>query len=68
MANNPTIISMREAQLLWPDTNIDCLVSIGSGSVPTKVTAYQNCVVNEPLLHSIDFTSYCRHEKAVGDI
>ncbi|PPD98887.1 hypothetical protein GOBAR_DD04101 [Gossypium barbadense] len=58
MANNPTIISMREALLLWPDTKIDCLVSVGSGSVPTKVTAYQNCVVNEPLLHSIDFTSY----------
>ncbi|TYI09624.1 hypothetical protein ES332_A09G086100v1 [Gossypium tomentosum] len=36
MANNPTIISMREAQLLWPDTKIDCLVSVGSGSVPTK--------------------------------
>ncbi|TYI64380.1 hypothetical protein E1A91_D09G084500v1 [Gossypium mustelinum] len=36
MANNPTIISMREALLLWPDTKIDCLVSVGSGSVPTK--------------------------------
>ncbi|XVE51140.1 hypothetical protein DITRI_Ditri02bG0015200 [Diplodiscus trichospermus] len=36
VANNPTIFSIREAQLLWPDTKIDCLVSIGSGSVPTK--------------------------------
>ncbi|PQQ16021.1 phospholipase A I isoform X2 [Prunus yedoensis var. nudiflora] len=37
VANNPTIFSIREAQLLWPDTRIDCLVSIGCGSVPTKV-------------------------------
>ncbi|KAJ8459055.1 hypothetical protein OPV22_031981 [Ensete ventricosum] len=36
VANNPTIFSIREAQLLWPDTRIDCLVSIGCGSVPTK--------------------------------
>lgn len=37
MANNPTIFAIREAQLLWPDTKIDCLVSIGCGSVPTKI-------------------------------
>ncbi|XP_057536725.1 phospholipase A I-like [Amaranthus tricolor] len=37
LANNPTIFAIREAQLLWPDTKIDCLVSIGCGSVPTKV-------------------------------
>ncbi|KAE8731010.1 Phospholipase A I [Hibiscus syriacus] len=36
LANNPTIFSTREAQLLWPDTKIDCIVSIGSGSLPTK--------------------------------
>ena len=37
VANNPTIFAIREAQLLWPDTRIDCLVSIGCGSVPIKV-------------------------------
>ncbi|GAB4826615.1 Phospholipase A I [Ancistrocladus abbreviatus] len=37
VANNPTIFAIREAQLLWPDTKIDTLVSIGCGSVPTKV-------------------------------
>ncbi|CAI8611456.1 unnamed protein product [Vicia faba] len=37
VANNPTIFAIREAQLLWPDTKIDTLVSVGSGSVPTKV-------------------------------
>ncbi|XVE87814.1 hypothetical protein DITRI_Ditri19aG0018500 [Diplodiscus trichospermus] len=36
VANNPTIFSIREAQLLWPDAKIDCLVSIGCGSVPAK--------------------------------
>ncbi|KAL0321142.1 UNVERIFIED_CONTAM: Phospholipase A I [Sesamum radiatum] len=36
VANNPTIFAVREAQLLWPDAKIDCLVSIGCGSVPTK--------------------------------
>lgn len=40
VANNPTIFAMREAQLLWPDTKIDTLVSIGCGSVPIKVVAY----------------------------
>ncbi|KAL2339170.1 hypothetical protein Fmac_013616 [Flemingia macrophylla] len=37
VANNPTIFAIREAQLLWPDTKIDCLVSIGCGSVRTRV-------------------------------
>ncbi|KAK6932336.1 Leucine-rich repeat [Dillenia turbinata] len=37
VANNPTIFAVREAQFLWPDTRIDCLVSIGCGSTPTKV-------------------------------
>ncbi|XP_038894620.1 phospholipase A I isoform X2 [Benincasa hispida] len=37
VANNPTIFAIREAQLLWPDTRIDCLVSIGCGSTPMKV-------------------------------
>ncbi|KAI8001414.1 Phospholipase A I [Camellia lanceoleosa] len=37
VANNPTIFAIHEAQLLWPDTKIDCLVSIGCGSVPIKV-------------------------------
>ncbi|KAH9616106.1 hypothetical protein KSS87_023938 [Heliosperma pusillum] len=37
VANNPTIYAIREAQLLWPDTKVDCLVSVGCGSVPTKV-------------------------------
>ena len=37
MANNPTIFGIREAQLLWPDARIDCLVSVGSGSTPMKV-------------------------------
>lgn len=40
VANNPTVFAMREAQLLWPDTRIDTLVSIGCGSVPTKVVAF----------------------------
>ena len=39
VANNPTIFAMQEAKLLWPDARIDCLVSIGCGSVPTKVNA-----------------------------
>ncbi|XP_024394241.1 phospholipase A I isoform X2 [Physcomitrium patens] len=36
VANNPTIIALREAQLIWPDTQVDCLVSVGCGNVPTK--------------------------------
>jgi hypothetical protein len=37
LANNPTIIAIREAQLLWPDVQIGCLISIGCGNLPTKV-------------------------------
>ncbi|XP_012444889.1 phospholipase A I isoform X3 [Gossypium raimondii] len=36
VANNPTVFSLREAQLLWPDTKIDCIVSIGCCSLPIK--------------------------------
>jgi hypothetical protein len=49
VANNPTIFAIREAQLLWPDTRIDSLVSIGCGSVPTKV----NHIGHHPLIHNI---------------
>ncbi|XP_051133924.1 phospholipase A I-like isoform X2 [Andrographis paniculata] len=37
VANNPTIFALREAQLLWPDAKVDCLVSIGCGSTPPKI-------------------------------
>ncbi|KAJ3670425.1 hypothetical protein LUZ60_010749 [Juncus effusus] len=36
VGNNPTIFAIREAQVLWPDTKIECLVSVGCGSVPAK--------------------------------
>lgn len=52
MANNPTIFAIREAQLLWPDTKIDTLVSIGSGSVPTKVTNLCFIICNN-MLHLV---------------
>jgi hypothetical protein len=60
VANNPTIFAIREAQLLWPDTKIDCLVSIGCGSVPTKVNNL--CFKSNNILHLEkkikDFGSY----------
>ncbi|KAL3136744.1 hypothetical protein ABBQ38_005460 [Trebouxia sp. C0009 RCD-2024] len=33
-ANNPTGLALQEALRLWPHTPVDCLVSLGSGSVP----------------------------------
>ncbi|OMP08657.1 hypothetical protein COLO4_06246 [Corchorus olitorius] len=36
VANNPSIFTIREAQLLWPDTKIDGLVSISCGSFTYK--------------------------------
>lgn len=33
-ANNPAMLALQQARLLWPDTQIECLVSIGSGTVP----------------------------------
>ena len=33
VANNPAVVAVKEARLLWPDTPIDCLVSLGAGEV-----------------------------------
>jgi len=33
-ANNPSGLALQEALRLWPHTPVDCLVSLGSGSVP----------------------------------
>lgn len=33
-ANNPAAVAVQQARLLWPNNPIDCVVSIGVGSVP----------------------------------
>jgi len=62
VANNPTIFAIREAQLLWPDTRIDCLVSIGCGSVPTKVIqCFSLCCWNYLILSNWCNSEYFRN-------
>jgi hypothetical protein len=34
VANNPAVVALQEARLLWPDAPIDVLVSVGTGSEP----------------------------------
>jgi hypothetical protein len=29
--NNPSVVAVQEARMLWPDHNIDCFVSLGVG-------------------------------------
>jgi len=36
MANNPTEIALSEAQHLFPDRSIDCIVSVGTGGTVVK--------------------------------
>eukprot|EP00887_Chlorella_sp_A99_P000219 scaffold13.g219.t1 len=35
-ANNPAVVALQEARLLWPDLPIEVVVSIGTGSSPPK--------------------------------
>jgi predicted acylesterase/phospholipase RssA len=34
--NNPSVVAVQEARCVWPDCDIDCIISLGSGEPPTK--------------------------------
>lgn len=34
VANNPTLVAMQEARLLWPEHSVDAVISLGVGLAP----------------------------------
>jgi predicted acylesterase/phospholipase RssA len=37
--NNPSVVAVQEARMLYPDVKVDCVVSLGVGIVPTAPRA-----------------------------
>ena len=48
LINNPAAIAIHEAQLLWPDEPIQCLVSIGCGKYTPAFVSHPDGAVGSP--------------------
>lgn len=44
--NNPARLALLEARHLWPDLEVECLLSIGCGIVPPSIPADPTCCSN----------------------
>jgi calcium-independent phospholipase A2-gamma len=54
--NNPAIIAVHEAKLLWPNQKIQCLVSFGTGRFPNKRRTDGQKLYNPKMLREFDET------------
>lgn len=40
VGNSPILAARSEAAVLWPGAHVDCVVSVGSGTMTTKLAVY----------------------------
>jgi len=59
--NNPALLGIQEARRLWPDKNIDCLVSVGSGTFAPQERLPPTSLV--ALAKDVLFDSACDTER-----
>ena len=64
VANNPTLIALTEAALLWPGAAIDAVVSLGSGRQVPRPSCPANVIQWVRIMVDVAMNSYVAHRTA----